>query len=48
MKRAIRSVWAVLGVAIIAGLALSVATTSAPVSAQTGPSVVDPNLGVRT
>jgi aldose sugar dehydrogenase len=48
MKRAIRSGWVVLSVAAIVGLALSVAATSAPVSAQTGPSVVDPNLGVRT
>src|SRR5918994_5407881 len=46
MKPAIRSVSAILSVAILVGLALSVAT--APVSAQAGPTVVDPNLGVRT
>jgi aldose sugar dehydrogenase len=46
MKRTIRSVWAVLGVAVITGLALSVTTVA--VGAQAGPSVVDPNLGVRT
>src|SRR5918994_6237898 len=46
MKRAIRSVSAILSVAILAGLALSVTTVA--VSAQAGPTVVDPNLGVRT
>jgi Glucose / Sorbosone dehydrogenase len=47
LKRATRPVW-ILVPAIVAGLALVVATMSSPVAAQEGPTVVDPNLRVST
>ena len=43
MKRASRSVWILL-----AGLTLAVGILSSPVGAQEGPTVLDPNLRVRT
>jgi hypothetical protein len=47
MKRAIRLVcWIMVSAA--AALAVSVGTAASPAGAQTGPTVVDPDLGVRT
>jgi aldose sugar dehydrogenase len=47
MKRAIRRVgWTVMSAA--AALAVLVGSAASPARAQTGPTVVDPNLGVRT
>jgi glucose/arabinose dehydrogenase len=45
MKRVIR---VLVTAAVLTGLAFSVGTATAPVKAQGGPTVVDPNLGVRT
>ena len=45
MKRVIRPI---LAAAILIGVALSVGTGTSTVGAQGGPTVVDPNLGVRT
>jgi hypothetical protein len=46
-KRVLRPAW-ILAVAIIVGLAAAVGITSSPVAAQEGPTLVDPNLRVRT
>jgi glucose/arabinose dehydrogenase len=48
MKSWIRPARVRLVVAALVGLALSVGPTTSPVSAQGGPTLVDPNLGVRT
>ena len=45
MKRVIRPI---LAAAILVGAALSLGTGTSTVSAQGGPTAVDPNLGVRT
>jgi glucose/arabinose dehydrogenase len=45
VKRTIRTLFAAT---LLIGLALSVGAATAPVRAQGGPAVVDPNLGVRT
>ena len=47
LKPTVRPAW-ILTAAIVAGLMLAVAITSSPVSAQEGPTVVDPNLRVNT
>jgi aldose sugar dehydrogenase len=47
LKRALRPVW-ILAAAIIVGLTAAVGFTSSPGAAQDGPTVVDPNLRVRT
>jgi glucose/arabinose dehydrogenase len=47
LKRATRPVW-LLTATIVASLAFAVGVTSSPVAAEDGPTVVDPNLQVRT
>jgi glucose/arabinose dehydrogenase len=48
VKRSIRTVWRTFLVAALVGPALLVGSATAPVAAQEGPTVVDPDLGVRT
>ena len=45
MKRIIRTLFTAT---LLIGLALSVGAATSPLRAQGGPTVVDPNLGVRT
>jgi glucose/arabinose dehydrogenase len=47
LQRAIRPVW-ILAAAIVTGLAVIAGMTTSPVAAGDGPTVVDPNLRVRT
>jgi glucose/arabinose dehydrogenase len=48
MQRMRRPASRIAVVAAVVGLAVSMGSATSPVAAQTGPTVVDPNLGVRT